>query len=252
MSQVILKMHTLGTLKPVWLCQIIRKEISFEVSQRAHISPLYVTLLFDLMVAATHAKRDWHMMTYIPQTRMATWYTSWLDKQHSVNSIWQVVEFFLRLCSVKQFLLSVVAVHLWFAFISCCRSTWLLCVPDYKGGERDKHMQAHSTHTHGDTDKHLCWVPQWKADAIIKGMIHLLIFKGLPSFQCISHFSPPLHLNLSIHLSLLMSLPPFSVSQSVPSFFSVSFVFFPLSTLSVIAFCISARFTFQYVADGCN
>lgn len=61
-------------------------------------------------------------------------------------------------------------------------------------------------------------------------MIHLLIFKGLPSFQCISHFSRPLHLNLSIHLSLLMSLL-LSLSHNL----SHLFFFLLLSPLSFFA-----------------
>lgn len=125
---------------------------------------------------------------------------------------------------------------LWLVFISCTRRShehMLLMCPRLQRVKETctcKHAVNKHTHIHNRTHKHHCWAPQWKADAIIKGMIHLLIFKGLPSFQYISHFSLPLHLNLSIRLSLLMSLSLcFSVSQSIPSF-SFSFVFrLPLS-----------------------
>lgn len=89
---------------------------------------------------------------------------------------------------------------------------------------------------HRRAHKHHSWVPHWKADAIIKAIFHLLIFKGLPSFQYISHFCPPLHLNLSIHLSVLMSLA-FAASQSIPSLW-VCFVFYsPLSVWELSASC---------------
>lgn len=110
-------------------------------------------------------------------------------------------------------------------------------------------MRRHIAYTHTHNHKQHCRAPQWWADdAIIKGMIHLLIFKGLPSFQYVSHFSlsqlsasQPLAPSVISDVSL-----SFSVSQSVPSFLLPPPFVFGLAALSEIAFLHLGSFWFFF------
>lgn len=87
--------HTL-THNPAWLCQIIHTYQGWNTLwsfPKADISPLFVTLLFDMCNvtgAASHAQKNQYMMTYILDTYAH--YSQCMYVAHfAAYSMWQVV-----------------------------------------------------------------------------------------------------------------------------------------------------------------